>query len=173
MKRLAVILGTAIAALAFTAVAFSARTAVPNHLPDAKVDVAMWADTVYAANSATGYTPATVGAVDNFFPQGAGITFRMWAVETETGTVVTSDDVKRPSSVYVVIPGAPNVRLKYAPVSTAANAPSIWSGTWAVPKDFPLGVVEFKILLRTKSQKLGIFTQIRVASSQLTITKAA
>ena len=171
MKRLAVILVSATAALAFTAVAFSARTAVPNNLPDAKVDVAIWADTVYAANSATGYTPYKAGAVDNFFPQGAGITFRMWAIETGTGKVITSADVKHASDVYAVIPNAPNVRLKYGPVSAAANAPSIWSGTWAVTKDYAVGIVKFKILVRTKSNKLGVFTQIAVATSQLTITK--
>lgn len=171
MKRLAVILGTAIAALAFTAVAFSARTAVPNNLPDAKMDIAMWADTVYAANSATGYTPAKVGAVDNFFPQGAGITFRMWAVEMETGKVLTVDDLKH---AYVVIPNSPNVKLKYAAISSAADAPSIWSGTWAVPKDYATGVVKFKILVRMKSNnKFGSYTQIAVESSQLTITKPA
>lgn len=170
MKRLAVILGTAIAALAFTAVAFSARTAVPNNLPDAKVDVAMWADTVYAANSATGYTPYKAGSVDNFFPQGAGITFRMWAVETGTGKVLTAADLKH---AYAVIPNQPNVKLAYAPVSSAANAPSIWSATWAVPKDYALGIVKFKILVRTKTNKLGIFTQIAVPSSQLTIKNPA
>lgn len=171
MKRLAVILGTAIAALAFTAVAFAARTAVPNHLPDAKMDIAMWADTVYAANSATGYTPYKAGAVDNFFPQGAGITFRMWAVETGTGKVLTAADLKH---AYIVIPNSPNVKLTYAPVTSAASAPSVWSGTWAVPKDYALGIVKFKILVRMKSNnKFGSYTQIPIASSQLTITKAA
>ena len=173
MKRLAVILGTAIAALALAAVAFSARTAVPNNLPDAKVDVAMWADTVYAANGATAYTPYKAGSVDNFFPQGGGLTFRMWAVETGTGKVVTTADVKHASDVYVVIPGQPNLRLKYGPIGSGAKSPSLWSGTWAIPRDMPLGIVKFKIFLRTKSQKLGVFTQIAVATSQLTITKPA
>lgn len=173
MKRLAVILGTAIAALSFAAVAFSARTAVPNNLPDAKVDVAMWADTVYAANGATAYTPYKAGSVDNFFPQGGGLTFRMWAIETGTGQVVTSAGVKHKTDVYVVIPGQPNLIMTYGPIGTGAKAPSIWTATWAIPRDMPLGIVKFKILLRTRSHKLGIFTQIPVATSQLTITKPA
>jgi len=166
MKRLAVIVGTTIAALVLTAASFAARTAVPNNLPDAKMDIAMWADTVYAANANTGYKPVAAGQQDNFFPQGAGVTFRMSAVEMGTGKVLTAADMKQ---AYIVIPNQPIVRLAYGPISNAPKAPSVWTGTWLVPADYAVGVVDLKILVRTKTNKLGIYKQIPVASSQLTI----
>lgn len=166
MKRSAVpILGAAILALAFAATALAAGKApAENYYPGAHVDVMTYVDTVTA--SSAGYVPAQIGVQTNFFPRTAAVKFRMWAVETGTGKVLTKKDVR---AAYVVIPGGTKVKLTFGKQGTTANAPWFWTGTWTIPADYPLGLVAFKALLRTTTYKLGVFEQAGVAAAQLTV----
>jgi hypothetical protein len=72
---------------------------------------------------------------------------------------------------YVKLPNQPNVKLKYDPKAPGASARMPWSGTWAVPADYKLGLVDFKILIKLEAKRYGQFVQLPVASSQLTVTK--
>jgi hypothetical protein len=166
MKRLAMVLGGAVTALALVvAPAFAGgKAASPNYLPGNHTDVGMFVDML------AGPTAAKPGAQTNFVAPGGSIVFRMWAVDTAgTGKVLTGADV---SQAYVKIPGQPVVMLKFAKQGTAANAPSYWTGTWTVPATHPVNtVVLFHVLMRTKADhKLGDFSQDTLAAgSQLTV----
>ena len=95
--------------------------------------------------------------------------FRAFAGQSKTGKVLTADDTKY---FYVTIPGQPNVKLTYKPVSKKVLPAWNWTATWTIPADYPLGLVAFKVLLSTKADQRGSFVQIPVGTSQLTVTKA-
>ncbi len=172
MKRFAAVLGGAVAALALVVPPALAggKAAVPNYLPGNHVDVAMYVDTIESpTTSSLGYTTTRPGAQNNFVAPKQAVTFRMWAVDTGTGKVLTANDVRQ---AYVKIPNQPNVLMTFAKQGTKATSPWYWTGVWTVPADYKLGRVDFAVLLRTKvGSKLGAFSQDTLAdTSRLTIT---
>ena len=104
---------------------------------------------------------------DQFAP-GSSVIFRAYAVDGKTRKVLTAKDVKY---FYVKIPTQPNVKLKANSKAACAGGQYSWTGTWSVPADYPTGAVPFKVLVKTKSKRLGSFVQMPVVTSQLTITK--
>ncbi|HEU5010691.1 MAG TPA: hypothetical protein VFT33_08350 [Gaiellaceae bacterium] len=166
MRRMILILAVGITAAAVTAVG-GAQTPTETPFPSPKV-----VQYFVAAQTVTG-PGATEGAgvLLDFFPQGSTVVFRATAGETKTGKLLTADQSKY---FYVKIPGQPNVKLTYqAPSKKAAGAQWTWSGTWTVPADYALGIVPFKVLLKTKAGAYGSFVQMPPTSSQLTVTKKA
>jgi hypothetical protein len=166
MRRTILILAVAVTAAVVTAVG-GAQTPTETPFPSPKV-----VQYFVAAQTVTG-PGATEGAgvLLDFFPQGSTVVFRATAGETKTGKLLTADQSKY---FYVKIPGQPNVKLTYqAPSKKAAGAQWTWSGTWTVPADYALGIVPFKVLLKTKAGAYGSFVQMPPTSSQLTVTKKA
>jgi hypothetical protein len=113
-------------------------------------------------------TATTDGAMSNYFAPGSSIVFRAYAVDGKTHQVLTGKTVRY---FYVKIPNQPNVKLKYDPTGAAAKGRYAWTGTWAVPADYPAGLVDFKVLVQSKTKARGSFVQMPVPSSQLTISK--
>jgi hypothetical protein len=138
----------------------------PPPWPPGKTQVFIAADTV-TARSTYGYVPAVLGKQENFFPRTAGVKFRMYAIDLKTKKVLTAKHVQ---TAYVKIPGQPNVKLAYGKLGRAVGAPRLWTGTWSIPPDYPLGVVPFRILVKTKSKRLGSFQQAPVEAAQLTVS---
>ena len=100
---------------------------------------------------------------------GTSVIFRAYAVDGKNRKVIAAKDVKY---FYVKIPNQPTVKLTYNPQAARARAPRMpWTGTWAVPASYQLGMVDFKILITLQAQRRGQFVQMPVASSQLTVTK--
>ena len=133
--------------------------------PTGKMQVFIAADTV-TARSSYGYVPAVLGKQENFFPQTAGVRFRAYAIDLKTKKVLTANDVQ---FVRVEIPGQPNLKLRYKKQGTTAGSPRLWTRIWSIPPDYPLGVVQFRIVVKTKSKRVGIFQQAPVAAAQLTV----
>jgi hypothetical protein len=158
----------AIAAGALVAGTAASAEAPPPSWPSAKGQVFIAADTV-TAKSSYGYVPSVLGKQENFFPRTAGVKFRMYAIDLKTKKVLTAKNVK---FAYVTIPGRPNVKLAYSKQGRAAGAPRLWTGTWSIPADYPLGVVPFRILVKTTSKRVGSFQQTPVAAAQLTVAPA-
>lgn len=167
MKRLLPLAVVALGATAIATVAYAAEAPAPSW-PPPKMQVFIWADTV-TAQSSNGSTPATLGKQENFFPRTAAVKFRMFAVDLKTKKVLVPADVK---FAYVAIPGQPKLKLTYAKQGTEAAAPSLWTGTWNIPPDYPLGLVGFRMVVRTKSNRYGSFVQTPVAAAQLTVLPA-
>jgi hypothetical protein len=166
MKRLLIAAAAVLGAAAFAATVLAAEA--PPSWPPGKLQVFVAADTVTAPSS-YGHVPAQIGKQENFFPRTAGVMFRMYAVDLKTKKVLTAKDVKY---AYVTIPGQPNLKLKYGKVGTAADAPELWTGVWSIPPDYPLGVVEFRVLVKTNAKRVGAFQQSPVSAAKLTVLRA-
>ncbi len=66
------------------------------------------------------------------------------------------------------IPGQPNVRMRYTTLGKSVRN-SLWEGIWTVPAAYPLGTVDFRVLVHTKQRHHGVFQQAPVPAAQLTI----
>ena len=162
MKRLIVILAAALAAVAVTASVIAQTGETP--FPSPKVTgVFVASQTVTAPGSTLG-----AGVLLNRFVRGSTVVFRAYAGEQKSGTLLGSGDVKY---FYVKIPDQPNVKLAYSKANDPTG-PWLWKGTWTIPADYPLGLVNLNVLIQTTSKRYGSFVQIPVASAQLTVIKA-
>jgi hypothetical protein len=157
MKR---VLTAAVVSLGAAGILFAATAGgqanPPAWPPGGAAQVFIWADTV----------TADTGKQENFFSQGSKVVFRAYAVDLKTKKVITRTQARY---FYVKIPGQPNVRMTYGPVGAGAAKRSLWTGAWAVPTDYQLGIVEFRVLVHTRERHHGVFQQAPVAPSQLTI----
>ena len=108
-------------------------------------------------------------ALQNQFAPGSSVVFRAYAVDSKAKThkVLAAKDVKY---FYVAIPNQSPVKITYQPKAPGASGRMVWVGTWTVPASYPLGLVNFKVLVKTQSKRIGQFVQMPVATSQLTIT---
>lgn len=163
MRALKLVIGAAVAAGVVAAPVNA--TAGPREFPAKKVDVAMYADTV--SSSRGDVKQSRVCTQTNFFQRRSRVVFRMWAVDTSTGEALTTLDVKY---VYVKIPGQPNIPMTFGPHGDVGNKVNFWSNAWAIPADYPLGVVPFRIVVKTADNRFGNYRQPPVEGSQLTVT---
>jgi hypothetical protein len=158
MRRTIAVLAVGVTAVAVTAVG-GAQTPTEVPFPSPKV-VQYFVST---------QTSTSAGALSNYFAQGSTVEFRAFAGQSKSGKILTGDDVKY---FYVKLPGQANVKLSYTPSAAKVLPAWLWKATWTIPADYPLGLVQFKVLLKTKADQYGTFVQIPVLTSQLTITKA-
>lgn len=132
--------------------------------PGNKVDVAVYADTVSSSQGAVKLP--RVCTMANNFPRKARVVFRAWAVDTKTGRPLSAIDVKY---AYVAIPGQPSLKLGFGPHGAVGNKVQFWSAAWAIPADYPLGVVPFKVVFKTIDNRFGTYKQPPFESAQLTV----
>jgi hypothetical protein len=114
-----------------------------------------------------GATATADGSVNDYFAPGGTVVFRAYAVDAKTHQLLKAKDVRY---FYVTIPNQPNVKLKF---DAAAKGRYAWTGTWTVPSSYPLGLVPFRVLVKTTAKKVGQFVQMPVTSSMLTISATA
>jgi hypothetical protein len=107
------------------------------------------------------------GAMTNFFAPGSTVVFRAYAVDGKTHKLLSKHAVQY---FYVNVPGAGKVKLSYTPKAKTATGLFDWTGSWTVPSSYSVGVVNFRMLIKTRAKRHGAFTQMPVATSQLTIT---
>jgi hypothetical protein len=157
------LLKVAIAA-ALVAGAVAPAVGAQQPYPGNKVEVAVYGDTV--SSSRGDVTLARVCTQANNFPRKARVVFRAWAVDTKTGKPLGAADIQY---AYVKIPGQPNIKLNFGPHGVVGNKVQFWSSAWAVPADYPLGVVPFRMVFKTVDGRFGVFTQPPFASAQLTV----
>jgi hypothetical protein len=158
MKRtLTAALATAgVSAAVFAATALG-QAAPPSWPPGGPAQVFIWSDTV----------TADTGKQENFFSRLSTVVFRAYAVDLKTKAVITPVQARY---FYVKIPGQPNVKMTYGQQGTGKKAPYLWTGKWTIPTDYKLGVVDFTVLVHTKTRHHGVFMQAPVAAAQLTVT---
>ena len=159
MRRTILILAIGVTAVVVTAVG-GAQT--PTEVPFPSPTVVQY---FVSTQTTTG-----AGVLSNYFARGSTVEFRAFAGQTKTGKILTADDTRY---FYVKLPSQPNIKLTYTPSKAKVLPAWLWRATWTVPADYPLGIVQFKVLLRTKADQYGSFVQIPVLTSQLTITKAS
>lgn len=110
-------------------------------------------------------TVTTDGTMHDYFKPGDTVVFRAYAVDGKNQKILTEAKY-----FYATIPGQPNVKFKYDPKAKTALGQYAWVGTWTVPSTYQLGLVNFKVLVQSKTKRRGSFVQMPVATSQLTIT---
>lgn len=155
MKRIVMLALLSIAAFAIAPGA-SAQT-VPVPFPSANA----------GAVFVSAQTVTVDGAISNYFAPGTSVVFRAYAVDGKTRKVVTK---KTSKYFYVKIPNQPNLKLKWTPRGSMASGRFAWTGRWTVPADYATGIVAFKVVVQTKTKRVGSFVQMPVASAQLTIS---
>jgi len=155
MMRKLLIAGVVLVAAAIA----TATAAADTPFPSPKVG-----DVFVAAQTVT-----TDGAMGNYFAPGSTVVFRAYAVDKKTHKLLVAKDVKY---FYVAIPNAGNVKLTYSPTTPGATSRLAWIGKWTVPTTYPAGTVAFKVLVKTQAKRRGLFVQMPVATSQLTISAA-
>jgi len=158
--RLAIGVTVAVGALAALAVPASAQAPYPSP----KVPIPVYADTV--SSSRGDVKLSRVCTQTNLFPRKARVVFRAWAMSSTTGKPLTPLEIKY---AYVKIPGQPNLALNWGAHGTAPNRVNFWSAAWAIPADYPLGVVPFRIVFKTEDGQFGIFQQPAIEGQQLTV----
>ena len=158
MKRIvmATLTTAGVAGTVFAAAAVG-QASPPSWPPGGPAQVFIWADTV----------TADTGKQENFFSRLSTVVFRAYAVDLKSKKVVTPVQARY---FYVKIPGQPNVKMTYGPVGTGKSQKYLWSGKWTIPTAYPLGVVNFAVLVHTKAKHHGVFMQVPVEASQLTVT---
>lgn len=153
----------AVAALATLAAGAPALAANPgeNPFPGPKPEVLLHVDTVTASpgESKFGVSYSKLCTLTNLYRRGEGVVFRVWGIEAGAGGTLTADSVKY---AYVKIPGQANLKLRYGPHGRTADAPWFWAGRWDIPPDYPLGQVDYRVVVKTRTNKLGIYTQPKI-----------
>jgi hypothetical protein len=119
---------------------------------------------------AAAQTATTEGAINDYFAPGSTVLFRAYAVDAKTKKILQGSQVKY---FYVAIPNQPNLKLKYDAKAPGATPLMPWTAKWTVPTTYPAGTVDFKVLIKTASKRHGVFVQMPVPASQLTITNGA
>ena len=173
---------TGITALAFAATAVAADTPLPygqtvpgptNPWPGKNVKVAFYVETLTSSKneSVWGGSANTACTRTNFFPRTERVVWHITMIDAKTGKPVEAADVKY---AYLKIPGQPNLKLKYGPHGKdPLVAPWNWFYGWDIPPDYPLGLVDYQIVVKTKSMthqgEVATFKEFPLAPEQLTI----
>lgn len=166
MKKTLVILGAAFAAAALSASALAAEAPKETPFPVPATEGLFVAAQTVNASSAGG------GILQNQYVRGSTVVFRVFAGETKTGLVLRPGTVR---FAYIKVPGQPNLKLVWTG-PFAKNDPDAqwpWKASWTIPNDYPFGLVDFKVLIKAKSGKVGSFVQAPVATAQLSVIRAA
>ena len=160
MKPLRLAIGAAVTVGALAALAVPAAAQNPVKIP-----VPVYADTV--SSSRGDVRLSRVCTQTNMFPRKARVVFRAWAMDSararrsprsRSGTRTSRSRASRTS------------RSRTARMVPAASKVRFWSAAWAIPVDYPLGVVPFRIVFKTEDGQFGIFQQPAIDGQQLTVT---
>lgn len=155
MKKLmcVFVLGAMLPMAVVTNVAAQTPPPPPNAPPvqGNKLNVVMYVDTVQGA---AGIPKPQIGCSQtNLFLRGQQVVFRMWGVNVKLkGVALTPKNVK---SVVVTIPGISTpLRMTYGSHGKAPNpVVSFWTAAWKVDAAYPMGVVDFAVVVKTKADK--------------------
>lgn len=167
VKLLVLAIATA-AALALSAPALSADAPFPmNPYPAAELGYAFNLQTLLGHGSRV--KPAIYCADSSVFKRGYQIVFRTYVVQSKTGKVMTGKDFSR---MVLRVAGQPDKLMSFRPQGGNANAtsPWLWSTTWLVPGDYPLGTFKFDIAAQIKKTKKWIVYNPVIPGTEWQIT---
>jgi hypothetical protein len=145
-----------------TPVGFVAPTRVPA--PEAKVvPLFMYVDTVTAGPGESKYNvDATLYCVRNSaFQRGMHIVWRMNVVDTSTGKILQTSDVKE---AVLKLPHGETRNFGYGAHGGTTIDYYFWTAAWDVPPDYPLGLIDFEVVVTTNDGKTGTFKQLPVSN---------
>lgn len=146
-------------------------TPPPPPQPPAVKTVPLYAylDAVTSGNGESKYkVDASTSCVKtSAFARGMQITFRMELVDTSTGKILQGADVDK---AVLTLPNGETVNYRYGRHGPTQDSPWFFTAAWSIPTDFPLGKLDYKINVTTKSGKTATFGEpLQVGDSPLTI----
>ncbi len=159
---------------ALSTLAFTAAAAADNTVP--------FPNGTVGGVFVSGQTVTSTGAVSDSFAPGNTVVFRAYAVDTKTHKLLTKkiatltktnrkDAKSAVKTFFVRIPLVmKDIQLQYKKIPKGLDGRYRWVASWKVPATYPLGVVQFEMFARTWTNRTGTFSQVPLATSQLTIT---
>ncbi|HEU5277609.1 MAG TPA: hypothetical protein VFU26_01770 [Gaiellaceae bacterium] len=118
----------------------------------AKVDVALYVDTVNGTRPA-GTAPRPIGCTQtNVWKRGEQLVVRAWGFDLASAKVLSMENV---TEAHFSITGQPNVTLNWGGHGAAPNRVWFWANAWQIPKDYPLGDVTIRVSFTTTAGKVG------------------
>jgi hypothetical protein len=99
------------------------------------------------------------GCVPNSqFKRGAHLVWRFEVFDTSTAKRVTSVDQP---TIKVVLPHGEAITARFA--RRGGTGPWTWVAAWDIPFDYPLGALDYQIVVNAKDGRTGTFDQDKVA----------
>ena len=191
MKKVVLSIIAALSGLAFAAGLASAAPAVSPGQPAPLVTppgvesnpwpgkqangIFFYVETVTASpgESVWGGAAATRCTQTNFFARKERAVWHIAAADTKTGKILTNKDV---AYAYLKVAGMENIPVTFVPHGKdPATAPWTWTARWDIPPDYPVGIVNFELVMKLNGWpkgKVAKFTQLPMATEQMTILAA-
>jgi len=141
-----------------TTTSFTAPVAAnPAVSADAKLDVALYVDSVNGTRPAAA-APRPVGCTQtNVFKRGEQFVLRTWGSELATGNVLSTENV---DTATLTVPGVAPITLNWGPHGPTTNRTWFWTNAWQIPADFPLGDTTLRVTFTLDSGKVGAYDYV-------------
>jgi len=92
------------------------------------------------------------------FKRGTKLVWRFEVIDTSTGKRVTDQDG---SKTEILLPNGEKVTPRYS--KRGGIGPWMWGAGWDIPPDYPLGTLDYKIIVTSKDGRAGTFDQNKLA----------
>src|SRR5262250_1203327 len=105
-----------------------------------------------------GFAPTVACIQSGVFKRGMKIVVRFEVLDTKTGKRVTDRDG---ANIKMILPHGEEVIARWTIRGSAAALPDsawMWDTTWDIPPDYPLGTLDYKIMVTTKDGRTATFT---------------
>lgn len=105
----------------------------------------------------------------NRFPRNSQIVWRARVVDPYTGEAMDDTAISR---FEIRLANGETLAMRYGthPPRGAPDPDHFWSGSWAVPKDYPTGTLRYTLVATSVDGRTGMWEPFRVDTSQLTVT---
>jgi len=120
-----------------------------------------------------GFTPTQPCIQTGVFKRGMRMVVRFEVLDTATGKRVTDKDG---ATIKLLLPHGEEVPGRWTIRGSAAAMPDsawMWDTTWDIPPDYPVGSLDYRILVTTKDGRTATFTppilKVKTADSRVRI----
>ena len=146
-----------------------AATAAPTQAPVAKFLI-LQGDTVRSPEGLTDEEKTYLSCTQQSrFPQGSRIVWRFRALDQLTGKQLDDKQIK---SFVLTLPDGKAQNLKYGPHPATNPVDYFWTTGFSVPKDYPTGAFNYKLVATSNEGAEGVWDQFKVAPAMLQIVAA-
>ncbi|MDE3103022.1 MAG: hypothetical protein KGJ98_12390 [Chloroflexota bacterium] len=150
-------------AAAPSATAATAATAVPAPAPKALILVG---DTVRGTAGLTDAQKTYLTCTEqNRFPQGSSIVWRFKVVDPTTAKTMTAKELK---SFVLTLPDGKQKPFNWGEHPKNSNV-WFWTASFELPKDYPTGAFNYKVVATDLEGRTGMFDQFPVAAGMLQV----
>jgi hypothetical protein len=105
-----------------------------------------------------GFSPTVSCIQSGVFKRGMRLVVRFEVLDTSTGKRVTNKDG---ANIKMILPHGEEVIARWTIRGSAVALPDsawMWDTTWDIPPDYPVGTLDYKIIVTTKDGRTATFT---------------